>query len=246
MKNKIKDRKDWEKTESIKIPERNDLELSDWPHFLPPLIPITVKKLSNISNSFESLLNKEILAFSNDQFGYLWELKGKMLSYSFSMLENVQNVILNEPNILKTSNNIEFLENSCCNDNMNSVYEYFSNKDTSIYRENEYVSHIYDIYNKYNLLIRPSTILSEINTRLIYPVLSDEFSEETIYLAFIKYCKMYTGDIIPENIKSLCGTNDINISPFQSIEEKIKIMKKNSHNYSNESLQLLINQIHKK
>lgn len=246
VKNKIKDRLDWEKTAIIKIPEMDESDLSDWDHFLPPLTPISIKKLSNISTSFESTLNREITSFSNTQFAYLWELKGKMLSYSFSMLENIQNVILNAPTILRTSNNVEFLENSCCNDNMASVYDYFLNKDNSIYRENDYVGNIYHIYNKYKQLIKPSTILSEVNTRLIYPVLSDEFSEETIYLAFIKYCKMYTGDILSENIKSLCGDNNIDITPFQTLEEKIKIMKKKSHNYSFESLQLLINQIHKK
>ena len=245
VKEKIKERKKWEQ-ETIEIVSIDiDVELNVWDHFLPPLENVNIKRLANISSNFENLLLKEIRANSDLQFGYLWELKGKMLSYTLSIRESIQNVINSEPVLLKTTNNIEFLENSCCNYNMNSVYDYFSNKEKSIYRENEYIKNIDSIYKKYKHLSKSPVILSELNTRLVYPILSDEFDEETIYLAYIKYCKFYSGDIISEELKALCGDNRVKIDVNQSIQEKIEILKKNRHNYSNESLSQLLDLIYK-
>jgi hypothetical protein len=245
VKEKISERKKYELEHIEIISEPVDKIINEWDQFLPPLKKINIKRLANISSNFENLLLDEIKKNTDLQFAYLWELKGKMLSYSFSIQEAIQNVINSEPILLKTTNNIEFLQNACCNDDMNSVYNYFSNKESSIYRENEYIKNIDQIYNKYNNLFKPPVIISELNTRLIHPVLSDDFDEETIYLAYIKYCKFYSGDIISENLKTLCGDNKLNININQPIQEKIKIMKKNHHNYSNESLSHLIDLIHK-
>lgn len=225
----------------------DDFDVISWKNFLPPLENVKPKHLPNISTEFENNLKKEIQLVSDMQFEYLWSLKGKMLSFTFSIIESFQNIMNQQPVVLETMNGEAFVENACCNTNMEPFYKYFMSKEKSIYRENDYVSNISNLYNYYTYLPLPSMMYSPDNTRLIYPILNNDFTENTIYLAYIKYCKFYSGDIISRDLLALCNNNkNVEITVFDNIQDKIEKMKKKNHNYTSDSLKLLMNLIHRK
>lgn len=247
IKDKFLEKNNWLLENKESLIDVDNFDMIEWYNFLPPLQIVKPKHLPNISSEFEKKLIKEIQSLSDMQFEYLWSLKGKMKSFTFSILESLQNIINQQPIILESLNGEAYLENACCNDNMEPFYNYFALKEKSIYRENEYVENISKIYNKYTYLSLPSMMYNSENTHLIYPLLNDDFTENTIYLAYIKYCKFYSKDIISKDLLALCNDNkNVEISVFDDIGEKIEKMKKKSHNYTSDSLKVLMNLIHKK
>ena len=74
-----------------------------------------MRRLNNISPSFERTLKTRMTEGSYEQFTHLWTLYGKIVSYSFSIIESVQRAINKEPMLLETKGGIPYLENACCN-----------------------------------------------------------------------------------------------------------------------------------
>jgi hypothetical protein len=81
---------------------------------------------------------------------------------------------------------------------------------------------------------------------LFYPSVDTTYSENTIYLAFIKYCKYNTGAILDDELQRLCVTNESSFNIYDSLKDKIAIMKQEEGNYSSDSLIELMNVIAKR
>ena len=81
------------------------------------------------------------------------------------------------------------------------------------------------------------------NTKLVYPLVDSTYNEDTIYLSFIKYCKYNSGAILDDELQRLCITNESSFGMFDSLSEKIAIMKQEEGNYSSDSLIELMNVI---
>ena len=63
------------------------------------------------------------------------------------------------------------------------------------------------------------------NTKPVYPPLVNEFSEETIYRAFITYCKFNSGLPIEPELQSICLEKPDVFDVKDSIQEKIEKLK---------------------
>lgn len=77
-------------------------------------------------------------------------------------------------------------------------------------------------------------MLSEINTKRIFPVLSNDFSEETIYKAFIILCKFQSSIPLSENLATVCIDKPDYLKKMDTIQEKIAKLKRDGRNYTNE------------
>tara|TARA_B110000977_G_scaffold41335_1_gene55642 strand:+ start:1382 stop:7375 length:5994 start_codon:yes stop_codon:yes gene_type:complete len=216
-----------------------------WSDFLPPLIPITVTKLNNISGTFERTVKSRMEEGSYEQFAHLWALYGKITSYSFAIIESVQRVINNEPMLLETKGGAPFLENACCNDGEPRTNLYFSEKETSIRTHNIIVKNLTELYYRFKNMHKPVYFNFALNTKLVYPTVSNEFSKETIYLAFIKYCKFNSGIELEDGLKRICINNKCNFRNSDSITDKILAMEANSLNYTKETLNILLNNVNR-
>jgi len=84
-------------------------------------------------------------------------------------------------------------------------------------------------------------LYSPINTKNIYPPIKKEFSEKTIYNAFIYYCNFTSLLPIPESIIPLCNQKPLDIINLtDSREEIIKKLKESGINYSLDSFLRMI------
>jgi hypothetical protein len=245
IKNKITLKREWDKKfkDITHIPSQFDVQ--QWDQFLPPLKPIIVNKVNNISPQFESMLKSRIREGSSEQFAHLWSLYGKITSYSFSIIQSIQRVINNEPMLLQTKSGIPFLENACCHDTEPNTNLFFSQKDKTIQTHNNIIYKLATLYQKYKNSNKPPLFNINKNTKNTYPPISKQFSKSTIYLAFIKFCKFNSGIQIDDNLKSICVSNKSNFSKFDSLHDKIAIMENDGLNYNNESLKILLNTINK-
>ena len=239
----IKKKQNWlDSNEEVIIEE---LLSEKWNAFLPILEPFEIKKLSDINSSFESSLIKSYKSGDNTMYEYLNALYGKIIYYSLSFQATMQKVIDKQPLILKTMGDVHFLENTCCDEFPDKTsYEYFIEKNDLIDKHNVITNKLTNLYNKYSK-IRTSIFNSLEDTKFYYPKGIDEFHEESVYRAVIKYCYFNTGIELDEELKQICSTNISNYTQNDSLKAKIKIMKSEGHTFSNTTLKLLLKIINK-
>lgn len=206
--------------------------------FLPPLIPFTVKAFP-LEAGFGDLLARNIVSGSYLQHEQISIIKSKMLKFSLSIQESIQKIVSKEDPLITTKSAQPFLENSCCNSKSTNVHRYFTDIDGSIITNNDIVSSldniIYDIYNASTapLFYNPT------DTKYKYPDIDDNFSADTIYRAFIVFCK-HKQLALSDELRETCGLPST--LPFieETTEQRIEQLKEDGINYDEQLLQKLL------
>ena len=156
-------------------------------------------------------------------------------------MKKVQDIIKSKKALLTNASNEPFVENVCCQEGMgNSVIKYFINEDASISGINESVEILSNIIQDIYEIPKAVSILSMEDTRLIYPKLTNRFSDETIYLCFINYCN-YDNDMpVPPKLLPYCIGKPDEHNKYDDLDEKIRKLKREGKNFSEENLQALL------
>ena len=246
VKERLEAKMKYEKSNKMNNAISREVDVQKWEMFLPPLHNFKVNNLQNIGVEFERLLNQAIRSDDTRmQFNYIASLYSKMSSFSFGIIESVQRAVNKEPLILETLDGIPFLENACCNDGEINTNEYFSQKETSIKKHNNVLFNLEKTYNKYkNLHIAPKYTIHK-NTKIVFPKIMKQFSEETIYLAFIKFCKFNSGIVLNDTLKGICLENNANYKKTDDLKKKIEKMKLGGLEYDLNSLRALLNHVNR-
>ena len=220
------------------IPE--EYSLTRWTTFLPPLQEIKIDRVNFFTKEFLDSLKENIEKGNKQQDNQLFIINGKIFDYTLAILKSIQEVVNKEEVILKTKNNIPFLENACCNIGEKYTLRYFIDKEPSINEHNKRAMELSKLYNEYKLLAKAPVYYDPTDTKLVYPTLSDNFSEETIYRAFIHFCKYNKNIPVPEKLKTVCNSNVSKFSQFDSISKKIETLKREGKNYTQVDFEILM------
>lgn len=243
--NQLEEKRDWLVLNKGLTVDKSEFDVKRWETFLPYLNRVTVDDTRGVSGNFDRLLSESISKGNLNQFSYIFSLMGKVINQSFLIQEDMERVVSNKELKLNTINNVPFLENACCNETKNN-YAYFVDKEPLIIQRNNEIKDMMGKLDKYNKLKKAPFLYNDENTKLFYPVVDTTYSENTIYLAFIKYCKYNTGAILDDELQRLCVTNESQFNQFDSLKDKISIMKQEEGNYSSDSLVELMNVIAKR
>jgi len=223
------------------IPEDHDI--AKWLQFLPPLLNFKVKHLVNVSEEFKKSLINELRNGSIHQREKILVIDSKIIQFSLALVERIQEVVKKHPLLLHSSNNNPYLENACCESKEGeSTISYFISKDSRIAEYNQIVLHLSNMMEDIVSYSKSGIFYSNANTKNKYPSISNEFSEKTIYLAFIYFCKFKTLIPIPDDLLPLC-TDKPNIDlikPSDSVERIIQKLKDDGRNYKNEQFLRLL------
>ena len=224
------------------IPLQHDIK--NWINFLPPLRPVKVK-VQNVSDGFKQTFLESLKKGSKQQQEMINVLRSKIIFFSLAIEESIQKVIKKKTAIL-TNNNLEpFLENSCCDDGDINTLSYFTALEPDIVTYNNNVVQLQDTLDDVGMMAQAGMFFAPEDTKRKYPELSNEFSEETIYRAFIVYCK-YNSDIpVSEELRAVCMNKPDEFDINDSIDEKIRKLKRDGRNFSNKSLEQLLMVINK-
>jgi hypothetical protein len=206
----------------LKISKNNSLPLSD--SFNDELLETFRKGKKN--NILETLTSKNI---------YL----------SNSIIESIQKIVDNNATLLENSSGDPFLENACCNSNINTII-YFITKDKTILENNNLVNYYTKTIESINDLNKSSILYHAENTKLILPLVNSDFNEETIYKAFIYYCNFNNKLPIDEELKSICMDKPNDFDETKEITEIIETLKQQGKIYNKSSLDDLLNIINKR
>ena len=240
-------RKFTEKTEYLltnpatDIPEEHDI--SKWSDFLPPLVPFKIRHLANISQEFKSKLASDFRSGSENQREKILVIESKIIQFSLAIQEKIQDIVKKHRLLLHTANNEPYLENACCDSkDFQSTVNYFVSRNNEISEFNQIVEKLSNILDDVRSNTESLLFYSNINTKNLYPPISNIFNEKTIYLAFIFYCKFKSLLPIPEDLLPLCTNKPDSslIDPSDTIDRIIQKLKEDGRNYTNEQFLKLI------
>ena len=246
-------RKFEEKTEylltdqSEAINEEHDI--ARWIHFLPPLMNVKIKHLSDISSEFRKSLMHDFKSGSLIQNEKILIIQSKMILHSIAIIEKIQNVVKKHTVLLHTGNNEPYLENACCESkDAETTIDYFVKQDSSIQTYNTIVNQLENTMDDITHLSKGGLFFSKMNTKNKYPLVVSEFTEKTIYLAFISFCKFNSLIPIPERLIPFCTNKPENglINASESVDSIIRKLKADGRNYNEDDflriLQIVSNQ----
>lgn len=224
-------------------------DITNWINFLPPLKPINVTALPPTKEFQEQFLT-DIKRGTKGQFEKINALRSKIIYLALSIENSVQKVvtknIADHQAILSNAAKVPFLENACCNETNDETFQYFANKESSIITDNNIVRDLRAVLDDVGAMATASILFDPTDTRIEFPSLPPEFDEETIYRAFIVYCK-YNSDIpISEELRAICMDKPDDFNVADSINDKIKKLKRDGRNFDNETLARLMSIINRK
>jgi hypothetical protein len=233
--------------ELISIQEHS---ITKWLHFLPPVVTFKLSKsLQNVSSDFENDLLSIIRGGNNigshKQYDQISVIKSKMLFFGYGIFETIQDIVEKKDVLLKTSGNIPFLENACCNQSLELTHpiKYFNeeNKQIAIYIRN--VSQLTRILDLTKNLEKAPFLYHPYFTGFQYSIISSNNldNRDLIYSAIIHYCNFDKKLPIPEKFKEICNEKLEGYESKWSIDEKVEFLKKNAHQYRVDDLLRLMN-----
>ena len=246
---KILEKREYNKIHfSEELPAEHDIK--KWINFLPPLIKIKMSSPQPLSPNFKSGLLEDIKKGSTSQFEKIEAIRSKIIFYSLAIQVMIQRVVDTEKLILTNGVNEPFVENACCNsDGSVNTIKYFIEKESVIADYNTQVKDLRNIIDDIVNTQKSSSFFDAKNTRTKYPEIPDGFDEQTIYLAFITYCKFNTDFPIPDSIHHLCHNKPSadNYNPSEeSLRAKIdKLKSTGEYNYTADALQALLQIVNK-
>jgi hypothetical protein len=236
VKRKFEEKTDYLLTNpSTEIPEEHDI--AKWSQFLPPLVKYKIKHLVNISPEFKKSLLSDLRSGSINQRERLLVVESKIIQFSLALIERIQEIVKKHHMLLHTAGNQPYLENSCCETKEDeTTIGYFSKHDPRITEYNEIVTNLSNMMEDIISYSKGSLFFSNENTKNKYPSILSEFSEKTIYMSFIKFCRFKSLVPISQDLLPICTNKpekDI-INPNDSLDRIIQKLKEDGRNYTNE------------
>ena len=239
-----------EKTEYLLINPVNEIpqehDVSKWTQFLPPLVQIKIRNLLDISPEFKSSLISDLKHGSHNQRDKILVIESKIIQFSLAIQEKIQAIIKKKNLLLLKANNEPYVENSCCNENKGlTTLKYFENEDNTIHEYNQIIKRLSNLLYDINSYSKCNLYMSNVDTKNIYPVISNDFNDEIKYLAFIKFCNFNSLIPISDTILPLCKEKPENINENDSSKEIIVKLKEQRIEYSDDAFLRLLQVVNK-
>jgi hypothetical protein len=234
-----------DKQQYLLNPAREDIipvehDIINWISFLPPLREIKMSSPLNISAEFKSSFIDNLKRGNSKQHVQIEVIKSKIIYFSIAIQKLIQNVVSKEMPILKSSAMEPYLENSCCNDEGIDTHRYFTKREPDIVSYNNIVIELNNVIEDVRKMTEASILYDVTNTKPIIPEMPTEFSEDTIYRAFVVYCRFNSLLPISETLRGICLGKPDSVSTYDSISEIVRKLKRDGRNYSKESLDMLM------
>ena len=215
----------------------DEISVSRWQTFLPPISKVNVTQHQAVSTSFINSLLDNIKKGSEEQHEKINILRSKMMYFSNGIINEIDNIVQKQTPILTNNVKEPFLINACCiQTNNNPILDYFIERSRLIKNYNEKVIDYHNIVLDFIEIPMAPFYLHDNSTKLKYPVVSNEFEEETIYKAFIKYCRFSDLLPVPKDLQPICTSKPSSYDKNESLKVNINHLKSEGKIYSSESL----------
>lgn len=175
--------------------EENENQINDfhntWSHFLPPIVPFSVKKMISGEENTHRLLLDEYNNSRKNKIITQEKLKGLGSLLTYGIVERINDIVLKKKMLMKTMNQIPFLENTCCNDRLNRSRNpifYFCQEDPSLLKYIQISRQLnQDIEKIYYTTISPLLFYKGLTWGTTFETSSPVIQESTIKMLFIYF-----------------------------------------------------------
>ena len=249
IQNKIFVKKRWmlQNVNELEVPR--EFSLNKWVGFTPPLQKINDIRDGRLTETYKSLLSRLIRTGSYDQFDKLNKKIGVEIGLSAKIHQIVNKIASRKEMLFITNYGVPYIENACCNDKNGNVYDYFVENEsgTKIDKYNRHIKNINEITDRVTRLGKPKTLFTDAKTKVPHSIINKNFTEETIYMAFIKHCKFNSGLTLDDELATVCDNNTASFNKYDDIKEKISVLKtENGASYDIDSFNRLMRIINKR
>lgn len=225
----------------LEVPKEH--ALNKWHHCLPPIVDFTVlKSLRPVGSDFKQEIIDLVKRGSPKQDASIQILKSKIVQHSYGLIESINNIVRTKDLALKTSSDLPFLENACCNESLDKTKPllYFNEEDSNIRLLLQRVFSMTKLLAQIQSMNRASMFYHAAPTGMRYPDVPVGHLEENVYAAIIYYCNFDKKLPIPEEYKQLCNEKPAQYKSSWSLLEKVEFLKKNGKRYTVDSLHKLM------
>jgi hypothetical protein len=214
------------------IPEEHAIQR--WRHFLPPVVPFTIKKtLKGLTSEYKDELITLLRDGKKQQREHISIFKTKTLYYSYGIIEAISDIVYSKDLLLNTVSRVPFLENSCCNDKKSeTTLGYFAAQDETILPHLKMIQGWSAILENVKDLSKASILYHNKKTGIQLVEEPKEHFELNVYAAFIHYCNLDTVFPIPEQLRTLFPEKLDGYNPKWTIQEKMEFLKENGKRYT--------------
>ena len=175
------------------VPE--ELSILRWGNFMPAMKSLdNMPTPQNVAADFTNQLITDMKRGYHGQHDKLAVLESKCQYFSLSIQQMIHHIVKNSSPLLLNMANEPFLENACCNDPVDRrskrTIDYFMEREQNIHHHNRIIGFLTKTMRDMAVMTRATTIIDNRNTRFQYPNIPAAFNEQTVYRAFIHYCRM--------------------------------------------------------
>ena len=247
-----------------------ELSVLRWSHYMPPMKSLdNMPTPQNVAADFTNQLITDMKRGYHGQHEKLAVLESKCQYFSLSIQQMIHHVVKNSSPLLLNMASEPFLENACCNEPVDRrskrVIDYFMEREQNIHHHNRIIGFLTKTVRDMAVMTRATTIIDNRNTRFQYPNIPAEFNEQTIYRAFIHYCRMNQrvheslsgaanpGGGVTANpvatavtmflhpaLREICPPRPQDWNPNDILEDKIRKLKRDSSIFDASSLERLM------
>jgi hypothetical protein len=212
-----------------KLETRDESLRVDWKQFLPPLL----EQKENLPGVFaedietkQEELKRLIREGSALSIQVLHTLQSVIFRLSLSIQKQIQDtVVLSGELLMKNFNGAFFCCQTLLNTN-NSVFDWFNRESNDAIRLNNIVAT--KISNVISYVVHSTggdILYSMFDTKDKFPAILEEFSPDTVYIAFIYYLKYNRKGETPEELRLICDNREIIQNVKLSVDELLVMLK---------------------
>ena len=251
------------------IPE--ELSVLRWANFMPAMKSLdNMPTPQNVAADFTNQLITDMKRGYHGQHDKLAVLESKCQYFGLSIQQMIHHIVKNSSPLLLNMANEPFLENACCNDPVDRrskrVIDYFMEREQNIHHHNRIIGFLTKTLRHMAVITRATTIIDNRNTRFQYPNIPAAFNEQTIYRAFIHYCRMnqqfasravegaeageelgtdnpVAGSVamyLHQSLREICPAKPQDWNSSDIIDDKILKLKRDSNIFDDKSLERLL------
>uniref|UniRef100_A0A6C0EG72 Uncharacterized protein n=1 Tax=viral metagenome TaxID=1070528 RepID=A0A6C0EG72_9ZZZZ len=149
---------------SEKVSKEKFIDQYQWREFVPPLFKYHIKRIQPLQK--DSVINNE----------YKNIILSKIILYSYSLLETIQNITSKQSHLLVTSDQVPYLENACCLRTKNPM-EFFIEENKEVQHILDYLTNLYEIFDNLRHHQHVPMFSFTENTKILFPNVDPGFSD---------------------------------------------------------------------
>ena len=203
--------------------------ISRWTTFQPPIIPFSVEKsTTGVSSELKEEIAQTMKTGHKTQHTHISTLNAKMTKHSYAIVEAINRVVAKiGADALLKAGTIMFLENACCETmSVGKAVDYFIEKDGAIQKYIDFGVHHGKVLSDIKQLTVPPYLYCKYKQIVNLIPESDQVSEETMYQAFIHYCRLdQDNQSVPDDLLVLYPAKLAGLKKTDSLSDKIQFMK---------------------